>query len=175
MRIVTKIVQAATAIIVLLLSGVAFTWQPDVLAETTTHSRTIALLKPLEINPRRMSAPEQVIEITSEKLIETYNADPIGAARQFKGKLVRLTGTVSFIGTDVDSKPCIIFAAGGSRQTKCVFADERDIPPLLFGTRSTVVGRCDGDVWTIALRHCRIVNPQEYPWRVNRKTEATDR
>ena len=68
------------------------------------------------------------IEATAADLARAYDRNEVGADQRFRGKRVRVSGTVEKIGKGVDDSPYVILAGSGSTPVECVF-DEASTPP----------------------------------------------
>lgn len=125
-------------------------------SEPETQSTTAPTGKPT-------TAPteEPVIEITPSELYNAYEENEVAADNQYKGKLVRITGTIDNIGKDILDEVYITIEAGNTFDSiQCYFENEEQIEKvatLKSGEEITLVGECTGlTITTVMMHSCEI-------------------
>lgn len=100
------------------------------------------------------------IAITAEDLYAAYDANEIAADKLYKGKKLRITGTVVDIGKDILDNAYITLHTGKyTFSIQCYFKDNQldAIATLEKDQVVTVVGLCDGQDLNITIRNCVII------------------
>ncbi len=88
------------------------------------------------------SAPEAEVEVTAAELVSAYRENEIAADARFRGKMVRVTGTVFEIGRARQGNPYVAIG-GRSGAVGCWFAPGSDaqVAPLARGEVVVLRGR----------------------------------
>ena len=98
------------------------------------------------------------IEVDAHSLYNEFMANPIKADGLYKGKLLKLTGTVDSIDREISGKPYATFSYGESKDIRLTFrrSEERKIVNLSKGQIIRVVGTCQGTLLstTVSLNDC---------------------
>jgi hypothetical protein len=107
-----------------------------------------------EPSQTKQSVPAKVeaIEISPQALFSAYESNEVKADNTYKGKMVRLTGTVDDIGKDLFDKPYISFKSNENYfmgvQVFFKGSEGNKVADIDKGQRVTVVGKCDGKLIT---------------------------
>lgn len=124
-------------------------------SEPATQSTTAPTEKPT-------TAPteEPVIEITPSELYNAYEENEVAADNEYKGKKVRITGTIEDIGKDILDDVYITINAGDYDEIQCYFEDQKQIgkvAALKSGEEVTIVGECSGlSILNVVLQNCEL-------------------
>ncbi len=113
--------------------------------------------------PAPMPAPapapiEEVIEITAQQLYSDYDANEIAADQKYKGKLLKVTGVINSIGTDILGDPYIVLTGGGEYEVwgvQCTFPNTKSwkdkIATMEKGETWHIKGKCTGYLINVLL------------------------
>ena len=124
-------------------------------SEPETQSTTVPTEKPT-------TAPteEPIIEITPSELYNAYEENEVAADNEYKGKKVRITGTIEDIGKDILDDVYITINAGDYDEIQCYFEDQKQIDKvatLKSGEEVTIVGECSGlSILNVVLQNCEL-------------------
>jgi hypothetical protein len=106
------------------------------------------------------SGDDVVIEITAKDLFAAYNENEIAADNQYKKKTLKVTGTISNIGTDILDNIYITLETGELLYSvQCYFAnseEEAKVANLSKGDTITLIGTCDGMSLNVVMKKCII-------------------
>lgn len=112
---------------------------------------------------RSASRPtEQVVEVTDiAKFVKDYSDNELASDNSYKGKLVKVTGTVETVSKDILDKPYVILGSGAALEVVSVQCslDDRSVQAaaaLKKGQRSTVIGRVSGRMMNVQMVDCVI-------------------
>lgn len=137
--------------------------EPTASAATASNSNNVATAAPAPA-PAAPAPPAPApppIEVTAKQLFADYDANEISADEKYKGKPVRVTGTISSIGKDVLGDPYVQFAAGNAVfGVQCMFGDGSALASLKKGQELTVGCWAPGKMGNVILRGCVII-PKE--------------
>ncbi len=98
--------------------------------------------------------------VTPEKLYEDYEANEIAADEKYKGKLLWVYGTASWVGRDAGGQPYITFEVGqpGFTSVQCFFSDSdthrHQLAQVRKGEKEGLGGTCAGKSINIILKDC---------------------
>jgi hypothetical protein len=94
-------------------------------------------------------------------LFAAYKKDKAGSDKLYKGKLIKVTGTVDEVGTDpIFRAPEVMLSNGATTQTPgvdCIFEPKyaAEVAKLQKGATLAVLGTCDGYAVNVLLLHCQ--------------------
>ena len=124
-------------------------------SEPATQSTTAPTEKPTTV-----PTEEPVIEITPSELYNAYEENEVAADNEYKGKKVRITGTIEDIGKDILDDVYITINAGDYDEIQCYFEDQKQIDKvatLKSGEEVTIVGECSGlSILNVVLQNCEL-------------------
>ena len=111
--------------------------------------------------PTTIATEPPVIDISPADLHSAYEENEVAADNQYKGKLVRITGTIDNIGKDILDEVYITIEAGNTFDSiQCYFENEEQIEKvatLKSGEEITLVGECTGlTITTVMMHNCEI-------------------
>ncbi len=117
--------------------------------------------------PSAQDPAEPSIEISAVDLWGEYCKNEVAADDAYKGKYLKLTGTIEDISADMlTDDPCIVLSSGdslGLYGIQCFFTDDegRDaIGQLEDGQEITIIGKCTGRNIVIQLTACKLPEKQ---------------
>ena len=103
---------------------------------------------------------DTAIEITAKDLFSAYKENEVAADNQYKGKTLKITGTVANIGTDILDNIYITLETGELLYSvQCYFAnseEEAKVANLSKGNTVTLIGTCDGMSLNVAMKKCKL-------------------
>lgn len=105
---------------------------------------------------------EQIIEVPDiAKFVKDYSDNELASDNSYKGKLVKVTGTVGTVSKDILDKPYVILGSGGAFEVisvQCSLDDSsvKEAASLKKGQRVTVVGRVSGRMMNVQVSDCVI-------------------
>jgi hypothetical protein len=124
-------------------------------SETTQTESTQATT-----TPTTAPTEEPVIEITPSELYNAYEENEVAADNEYKGKKVRITGTIEDIGKDILDDVYITINAGDYDEIQCYFENQKQIDKvatLKSGEEVTIVGECSGlSILNVVLQNCEL-------------------
>lgn len=101
------------------------------------------------------AAPSAVVEVTAKKLYADYEANEVSADDAYKGKVLRVSGTIAKIGKDILDDPYVALSAGDDIfEVQCMFADKGALGSLKKGQKLTLRCKGDGKMGNVILRGC---------------------
>lgn len=104
---------------------------------------------------------EEVMEVDYKVLYEEYMANPINADSKYKGKILKLTGTVGTIDREIDQRTYITFDIDFLKDVRITFKKDQEskVAQLKKGQTVTIKGKCTGTLLstTVALDDCEII------------------
>jgi hypothetical protein len=126
-------------------------WLILVLACSTQRSTTPA--------PDSSSGPP--VSVSSATLINEYEDNEVSADDRYKGKTLRVSGTVDNIAKDIMDSMYVTLKGDkeyGITSVQCYFADDQKsaLSRLKKGQQVTIVGRCDGKFGNVLLKDSRL-------------------
>ena len=101
--------------------------------------------------------------VTSSQLAVDYAANQVAADTKYKGKTIKVSGTVNTIGKDMLDTPYIAFAADDPYTiigiVQCMFSasDEPQLAKISKGQEITLQGRVKGETGDILIEDCDVV------------------
>jgi len=102
--------------------------------------------------------------VGAEELFAAYQKDEAAADELYKGKLLRVSGLVDYVGTDLvlDAPQVILSGAAKdkARGVDCAFDTryEKQVAKIEQGDKVTVLGTCEGSYkYNVLLRDCEPV------------------
>ena len=107
------------------------------------------------------SKKEEAVEVSADALLEDYKNNELAADKKYKGKTLRVSGTVSQV-TDVLGQKALSVDNGGEYELNSVYCilkkDQLDkAASLNKGDQVTVVGKNDGyNQINVTLKNCSI-------------------
>ena len=126
-----------------------------------TYTIYDAINNPSEPTEQQLTEPP--IEISAVDLWDEYCKNEVSADDAYKGKYLKLTGTIEDISADMlTDDPCIVLSSGdslGLYGIQCFFTDEesRDaIGQLEDGQEITIIGKCTGRNIVVQLTTCKL-------------------
>lgn len=116
-------------------------------------------LAPVDLTPPEPAPKPVAINITAPQLLEEYQANEVLADNRYKGKLLRVKGTVSKIGKDILNHSYVALQGKefGIFTVQCMFGDEylEQLASLRPGQiLINIEGTCDGKFGNVLLREC---------------------
>lgn len=99
-----------------------------------------------------------VVDVTARKLFADYEANEVSADEMYKGKVLRVSGTISKIGKDVLDTPYVELSASDVFGVQCMFDDTGALGSLKRGKKLTLRCKGDGKLGNVILRGCMIDN-----------------
>lgn len=103
---------------------------------------------------------EEVIVVSAEDLAKAFEDNEISANKQYKDKILEVTGTVQDIG-EVLGSTYISLDSGEEfsiTHAQCFFKDEDQIDKvaeLSKGDTVTLIGKCEGKSLTVEVKNCK--------------------
>lgn len=129
-------------------------------SESGEPAANISSELPSEASPS--PSVEPTIQITATDLLAAYEENQVNADNQYKGKLLEVTGIIDDIGTDIMDDVYVTINNGDEYAFTCVqcFFKNKDeiakVSNLKPGSEITIVGKCDGEVFNVLLKDCKI-------------------
>lgn len=95
------------------------------------------------------------IDVTAKQLFADYDANELGADEKYKGKTLRISGTVSSIGKDITGTAYVQFAIGDPVYgVQCMFNDASGLSSLKKGQQLVVRCKEPGKMGNVVLSDC---------------------
>ncbi len=104
-------------------------------------------------------ATDEIIEISASDLFAEYQNNSVAADQKYKGKKLKVTGTINDIGKDIADDTYITIETGEMfYEIQCYFLDSEldDVAGLKKGDSVTLIGTCDGMSINVILKRCEI-------------------
>ncbi len=101
---------------------------------------------------------EPALDVSVSQLVAEYDANEVAADEKYKGRTVRIKGSVDDIKKDILDELYITLSSGHVlRSVQCYFdkAQTGTLAGLKKGARVTVVGRVDGLMMNVLVKDCR--------------------
>lgn len=138
---------------------------PSINATSSFEVVTSAPSKPPELpasSKEGTITPSYEYEVNADQLIADYDANEIGADEKYKGKYVKVTGIVNYIGKDIFDNAYITIGESDKTFTsiQAYFKDNTEISKagkLLEGDKVTIIGRVTGGTFNITMKDCVII------------------
>jgi len=99
------------------------------------------------------------IEVSPSQLFADYKANEVNADNLYKGKLLKVTGTIKSIGKDIRDEPYITFDSGDiitSVQVYFMKSEQNKLADLSSGQKLTIIGTCGGKLMNVFIRNSSI-------------------
>jgi len=99
------------------------------------------------------------IRISAMRLYKEYLDNPVAADEKFKGKTLKVDGTVSSIDKGTDGKICVLLETGEIiGYIFCYFPDSesKDVAKINRGNYKTIKGKCTGKLLGVMLEDCEV-------------------
>lgn len=110
------------------------------------------------------SKAEEVMEVDYNVLFQDYQDNPINADAKYKGKILKVSGSVYDIDREIAGQPYVTFHIGDKysfTDIRLTFkkSEESKVTTLTKGKNITVKGRCDGTLLStsVSLVDCEII------------------
>lgn len=95
-----------------------------------------------------------VAELTASQLFSAYEDNEVAADNAYKGKWIKVSGTVESIGKDILDDPYIAFKTGDlAFSVQVYFDDASKLGSIKKGQRLTVIGKCDGKLGNVFVKY----------------------
>ncbi len=120
-----------------------------------------APVPPTPTAPAVEPAPE-IVDVTAKQLFADYDANEIAADGKYKGKVLRISGTVGKVGKDVLDEPYVTLAAGAF-DVQCMFRDSAPLAAVKKRQRLTVQCTDPGKMGNVIVRGCAVVPAEPAP------------
>lgn len=113
-------------------------------------------------SPAQSAPKEEAIAVTATDLMRAYEANEVAADAQYKGKLLRISGTIDNIGKDILDTPYVSLTGGSKAMIfgiQCMFdkSDQAQLAGLVQDARITLQGRGKGKLGNVLVEDCSIV------------------
>lgn len=108
---------------------------------------------------KQTEAPEEIIEISAAELFAAYDENEVAADNKYKGKKLKITGTVEDIGKDILDDTYITLDCGELIfSIQCYFANDQlsAVAELKKGDTITLIGVCKGETGNVIIKNCEI-------------------
>lgn len=106
------------------------------------------------------SGPQIAYTLTADELAAAYNANEISADKQYKGRLISITGTAGDISKDILDDPYVILEPSdwAMPSIQCYLANGQDAAAtgITKGQPITIVGTVDGMLFNVSVKGCKI-------------------
>lgn len=112
--------------------------------------------------PSKPKEPE--LEITATEMLTAYDENGVNADNQYKGKYLKVTGTVGNIGTDILGDAYVTLKNENNKyaiiSVQCYFDDNNTdaIASLKEGDSVSITGTCSGSTGNVILKGCDVVS-----------------
>lgn len=110
--------------------------------------------------PTTIATEPPVIDISPDDLYSAYEENEVAADNEYKGKKVKITGTIEDIGKDILDDVYITINAGDYDEIQCYFENQKQIDKvatLKSGEEVTIVGECSGlSILNVVLQNCEL-------------------
>ena len=102
------------------------------------------------------AAPEEIVDISAAALAQAYDTNEIAADRDYKNKLLRVTGIVQEISTVLGSSYVVLDGENLLIDIQCSLEknEQERAAELLNGQEVTMVGRNQGQSLNVSLKNC---------------------
>ena len=99
------------------------------------------------------------LEVSSSQLYADYEANGVAADQKYKGKVLKVTGTVNNIDKDIMDQ--IYITLNGNNvigDVQCFFSDDyvNEAAQLQKGQKITVIGKCEGKLMNVMIKGCSL-------------------
>lgn len=99
------------------------------------------------------------IRISAKNLFKEYIENPVAADEKFKGKTLKVEGTVSSIDKGTDGRICVMLETDELiGYIFCYFPDSesKDVAKINRGNYRTIKGKCTGKLVGVTLEDCDV-------------------
>ena len=110
------------------------------------------------------SKQEEALEVTAQELLDAYDKNGVSADKQYKGKKLRVTGTVGSIANDILDKSYVTLENEEDEyaliSVQCYFEEDQldSIASLEEGDTVVLEGICEGSTINVMLKKCELVS-----------------
>ncbi|MDR2584354.1 MAG: NINE protein [Fibromonadaceae bacterium] len=94
-----------------------------------------------------------VAELSASQLFSEYEDNEVAADNAYKGKWIKVSGTVESIAKDILDDPYVLFNTGDLFGVQVYFDDASQLGSIKKGQRLTIVGKCDGKFGNILVKY----------------------
>jgi hypothetical protein len=95
------------------------------------------------------------VDVSARQLFADYEANEVSADDKYKGKVLRISGTITKIGKDVLDTPYVGLSVGDDVfEVQCMFDDGAAVSSLKKGQKLTVRCKGDGKMGNVIVRGC---------------------
>lgn len=107
------------------------------------------------------SSPEAQ-QVQAVEFIEAYENNGVAADNDYKGKLLKISGTVKSIDVDVANRPYVLLADVRNEYAiigvQCYFSEENkeSLTSLNEGDSVVITGTCEGKVVNVSIKDCKL-------------------
>jgi hypothetical protein len=110
------------------------------------------------VYPESTYIPKHEYSLTASELYDDYKANEVTADRQYKGKVIAVTGIVSSIGKDIFDNPYILLSTGEYFEGVQCYPENEDIAAsAVKGNKITLIGRCAGiSLTNVLIKECTV-------------------
>lgn len=108
------------------------------------------------------STTQSATEVTATDLLTAYDDNTVAADQQYKDKLLKISGKVSDVGTDVADRTYITLQDERNEyaiiSVQCYFGDDQKdaIAALKKGDAVVITGTCEGKVVNVSVKNCKL-------------------
>jgi hypothetical protein len=99
------------------------------------------------------------IRISATSLYKEYVDNPVAADEKFKGKILKVEGTVSTIDKETNGKICVMLETGEIiGYVFCYFPESqsKEVAKINKGNYKTIKGKCTGKLIGVVLEDCEV-------------------
>jgi len=100
------------------------------------------------------------IVITADDLFAAYDTNEVAADKQYKGKVLKITGTIQDIGKDILDDTYITLDTGDFIYSiQCYFKNNQldAVAALAKDQEVTLIGTCNGQTLNVVIKNCVII------------------
>lgn len=124
--------------------------------DTTTRHEDTTASTTVPVDPYA-----NAIAITADELFSAYDTNEVAADNQYKGKDLKISGTIKDIGKDILDNVYITLDCGEMIFSIQCYFDDSEV--AVVGTLKkdqdiTVIGTCDGQTGNVVIKHCTIAD-----------------
>lgn len=99
------------------------------------------------------------LDVSASQLYADYEANGVAADQQYKGKILKVTGTVNNIDKDIMDQIYVTLKGDNViGDVQCFFSDNyvNEAAQLQKGQKITIIGKCDGKLINVMIKGCSI-------------------
>ena len=129
-------------------------------ADSPNRSKPSAQSSPGTLGANPATSTEAIV-VTAPKLFAAYDANEVAADEIYKGKTLRVSGTIDAVGKDILDAMYVTLSSGRQysiTNVQCMFSDDHKnaLAGLKKGQSVTLLGTCNGKFGNVLLKDCRI-------------------